>query len=158
LCSYVFVLKWFTYFIENFYIKLLSEYAVFLLGMDVSEVKNLDIPIPLINYVNLIKQKKSPYYEIVKYLLRDMEIRYRRAGVSEVVYTINPRQLQKEIEDRIRSEKVTTINICRTVLALLYGSNLRREDDFYVTTSSRGRRNYHIRVTQQTLMNLYRFL
>jgi hypothetical protein len=124
-----------------------------------SEVKKMDIPIPLINYVNLIRNKKSPYYEIVKYLLQDMKMHYKRAGqVPEVIYTINPRQLQKEIEDKIKSEKLTTINICRTILALLYGSNLRHEEDFYVTTSSRGRRNYHIRITQQTLMSLSRFI
>jgi hypothetical protein len=127
--------------------------------MGMSEVKGMDIPIPLINYVNLIRKKKSPYYDIVRYLLRDMEIHYRRAGgVPEVIYTINPRQLQKEIENKIKSEKLTTINICRTILALLYGSNLRQEKDFYVTTSSRGRRNYHIRITQQTLMSLYRLI
>jgi len=130
----------------------------FIWGMGMSEVKNLDIPIPLINYVNLIKNKKSPYYDIAKYLLRDMEMHFLKAGAPEVVYTINPRQLQREIEEKIRNEKLTTINICRTILALLYGSNLRREEDFYVTTSSRGRRNYHIRITQQTLMSLYRFI
>lgn len=127
--------------------------------MGMSEVKPVDLPIPLVNYVYLIKKKKTPYYEIVKYLLQDMEIRYRKSsGVSEVIYTVNPRQLQKEIEEKIKSEKVTTINICRTILALVYGCKLKPEKDFYVTTSSRGRRNYHIRITEQTLRMLHQFV
>ena len=74
-----------------------------------SEVKKPEIPVPIINYVDLIKNKRSPYYEIVKHLLEEMDISYRKAGVSEVMYTINPRQLQKEIEDKIKSEKLNNV-------------------------------------------------
>lgn len=125
-----------------------------------SEVRIKEIPIPLVNYVHLIKNRKSPYYEIAEYLVKDMEMRYKRANreFSEVVYTINPRVLQDEIEKKIESDKLTTVNICRTILALLYGSKLRKEDDFYVTTSSGGRRNYHIRVNSRTLNSFYGFI
>lgn len=125
-----------------------------------SEVRINEIPIPLVNYVRLIKNRKSPYYEIAMFLVKDMEIRHKRANreFSEVVYTINPRVLQDEIEKKVESDKLTTINICRTILALLYGSKLRKEDDFYVTTSSGGRRNYHIRVNTQTLNSFHRFV
>jgi hypothetical protein len=43
---------------------------------------------------------------------------YARAGRggSEVIYIINPRMLQEAIEERVKSEKVTTVNICRTIL------------------------------------------
>jgi len=44
---------------------------------------------------------------------------------------------------KVESEKSTTVNICLTILAFFYESDLREEDDFYVTTTSRGRRNYH---------------
>jgi len=124
-----------------------------------SEVHIRDIPIPLVNYIHLIKYHKTPYYDIVQHILKDMEMHYERTGRgSETVYTINPRVLQDEIEKKVESEKLTTINICRTILALFYGSELREEDDFYVTTTSRGRRNYHIKVNTHTLNLMHSFI
>lgn len=124
-----------------------------------SEVHLRDIPIPLVNYIRLIKYHKSPYYDIVQHILKDMEIHYERTGGgSETIYAINPRVLQDEIEKKVESEKLTTINICRTILALFYGSELREEDDFYVTTTSRGRRNYHVKVNTHTLNSMHRFI
>jgi len=124
-----------------------------------SEIRVGEIPIPLSNYVHLIMNRKSPYYVIVRHLLKEMEMHYTRAGqTSEVIYTINPRSLQESIEEMVRSEKVTTVNICRTILALLYSSKLREDEDFYITTTSGGRRNYHIRVNDRTLHLLSRFL
>ena len=84
---------------------------------------------------------------------------YEKVGQgSEVIYTINPRVLQEEIEKRVRDEKLTTVNVCRTILALLHGSKLREEKDFYVTTTSSGRRNYNIRVNERTLSSMSRLL
>jgi len=124
----------------------------------VSEVHR-EIPIPVVNYVHLIRSRKSPYYDIVEFLLKDMEMHYSKVGQgSEVVYTINPRMLQEEIEKRVKNEKLTTVNVCRTILALFYGSRLNEEKDFYVTTTSSGRRNYHIKVNNRTLNSMSRFL
>ncbi len=118
-----------------------------------------EIPIPLVNYVNLIKNHKSPYYDIVRFLAREMEMHYQRSGQrSETVYTINPRMLQGEIEKRVEDEKLTTVNVCRTILALLYGAQLNQEKDFFVTTTSSGRRNYHVRVNEYTLTSMSRML
>lgn len=123
------------------------------------EVRIRDIPIPLANYVRLIKYRESPYYDVVKHVLKDMEMHYKKAEQhSEIIYTINPRVLQDEIEDKVESEKLTTVNICRTILALVYGSKLRKEEDFYATTTSHGRRNYHIKVTDRTLNSMLRFV
>ena len=123
------------------------------------EVHIGDIPIPLVNYIRLIKYHKSPYYDIVQHILSEMETHYEVAGHgSEIIYAINPRVLQEEIEKKVESEKLTTVNICRTILALFYGSDLREEDDFYVTTTSRGRRNYHIKVNTRTLNSMHRFI
>jgi len=123
------------------------------------EIHISDIPIPLVNYIHLIKYHKAPYYDIVQHILKDMEMHYERTGRgSETVYTINPRVLQDEIEKKVQNEKLTTINICRTVLALFYGSELREEDDFYITTTSRGRRNYHIKINTRTLNSVHRFI
>jgi len=125
----------------------------------VSELHLRDIPIPLVNYVHLIRTRKSPYYDIVRFLLKDMEMHYSKMGQgSEIVYTVNPRILHEEIEKRIKDEKLTRVNVCRTILALLYGSKLSEEKDFYVTTTSSGRRNYHIKINTYTLTSMSRFL
>jgi len=113
-----------------------------------------EIPVPLVNYVGLIRKRKSPYYEIVEYLLKEMEIRFNSSEASEITYTINPRILQEEIEKSVRDEKLTTINTCRTVLAMLHGAKLEDEKDFFVTTTSSGRRNYHIKVNDRTLNSI----
>ncbi len=123
-----------------------------------SEVHIGDIPIPLVNYIRLIKYHKSPYYDIVQHILKDMEIHYERTRRgSETINTINPRVLQDEIEKKVESEKITTINIRRTILALFYGSELH-EDNFYVTTTSRVRRNYHVKVNTHTLNSIHTFV
>lgn len=119
--------------------------------MSVSEIRIGEIPIPIINYLHLIKNRQSPYYDIIQFLLKEMEMRYLKEGQSEVIYAINPRALQEEIKKKIKSDKVTTVNVCRTILAFLYGSKLREEEDFYTTTTSGGRTNYHIKINQRTL-------
>jgi regulator of PEP synthase PpsR (kinase-PPPase family) len=125
----------------------------------VSEIHGNGIPIPLVNYVELIRNRKSPYYDIVQFLLKEMEMHHSRMGQSsEVVYTINPRVLQEEIEKVVKDEKLTTVNVCRTILALLYGSKLSEQNDFYVTTTSGGRRNYHVKINNHTLSSMSRFL
>ena len=117
-----------------------------------------EIPIPLINYVYLIKNRKSPYYDLVQFLLKEMEMRYLKSGQSEVIYTINRRVLQEEIEKKIKSDKLTNINICRTTLAFLYASGAKEEKDFYVTTTGGGKRNYHIVLNKNTLNSFTRLL
>lgn len=112
------------------------------------------IPIPLSNYLNLIERKKSPYYDLVLYILADMERTFKKGPHANVIYSINPRRLKEEMEAEISSEKLTSINIGRTILALLYGSNLRKGEDYYVTTSSGGRRNYHVKVNRSVLSRL----
>lgn len=123
-----------------------------------SELQGHEIPIPLANYLQLIKNRKSPYYDIVQFILKEMEMHLKEGQTSEVVYTINPRILQEEIEKRIRNEKLTTVNVCRTVLALMYGSRLDEEKDFYITTTSGGRRNYHVKINDRTLNLMTRFV
>ena len=117
-----------------------------------SEVRQ--IPIPLINYLNLIEKKKSPYYDLIQYIISDMEKRFQTRDHNGMIYAINPRRLREEIEHEISSEKLTSINISRTILALLYGSKLKKDKDYYVTTSSGGRKNYHIKVNSSILSSL----
>jgi hypothetical protein len=124
------------------------------------EIRDIgDIPVPLVNYVNLIRQRKSPYYEIVEFLMKDMEMHFYRIGQgSEAIYAINPRTLQEQIEKKVRDEKLTSVNVCRTVLAMLHGAELNEEKDYFVTTTSSGRRNYHIKVNPRTLNQMSRLL
>ncbi len=117
-----------------------------------SEVQQ--IPIPLSNYLGLIERKQSPYYDLLLYILADLERTYKNAPQNGTIYTINPRQLKEEVARKISSNKLTPINISRTVLALMYGSKLRKDEDYYVTTSSGGRKNYHIKVTPTVLSSL----
>lgn len=129
-----------------------------------SEIKRPELPIPLANYFRLLKQRKSPYYDIIQHLLKEMEIHYEiskgNQNYSEVIYSINPRVLQEELEKKIEEnrEKLTTLNICRTILAFLYGSRLREGKDFYVTTTSGGRRNYHVILNTKNLNLMSRFV
>ena len=117
-----------------------------------------EIPVPLVNYVELIRNRRSPYYNIVQFILKDLEIHFANASQGESVYTINPRILQEEIEKKVEDDKLTTVNVCRTILALLYGSKLSEERDFYITTTSSGRRNYHIKVNERTMRSMTRML
>ncbi len=117
------------------------------------------IPIPIINYLHLIERKQSPYYDLILYVLSDMERNLKEAHLNHgIIYTINPRQLKEEIQKKIPGKKLTPINISRTILALLYGSDLRKGEDYYSTTSSGGRKNYHIKITKSNLSLLRTYL
>ena len=113
-----------------------------------------EIPIPLANYLRLIERKRSPYYDLVEYLIADMERAQKKASKHGVIYSINPRRQKEEIDEKIPDEKLTPINISRTILAMLYGSKLEKDEDYYVTTSSGGRKNYHIKVSPSILSTL----
>jgi hypothetical protein len=132
--------------------KLKSTPKTYILGEVVSEIQQ--IPIPLSNYLNLIDRKQSPYYDLILYLLSDIERTYATAPRNGAIYMINPRKLKEKITKKIPSNKLTTINISRTVLAFMLGSKLQKDEDYYVTTSSGGRKNYHIKVTSTVLSSL----
>lgn len=118
-----------------------------------------EIPFPLINYIYLIINKKPPYYDIIRHIVKEMELRYQQTGKSEIVYTINPRMLSEEIKTLVQNEeKLTSRNICLTLLALCHLCKLREEKDFYVTTTSSGRPNYHFKVNQKILNSFSRIL
>jgi len=116
--------------------------------------KDNEIPVPIVNYLYLIRERRSPYYEIVEFLMKDMEMHHhnsQKLGNSETVYAINPRMLHEEIEKKVHDEKLTSVNVCRTILAMLHGAELNEEKDYFVSTTSSGRKNYHIIVNTRTL-------
>ena len=112
------------------------------------------IPIPIANYLGLIERKQSPWYDLYLFILADIERTQNNAPYSGSIYTINPRQLKEDVKRKIPNDKLTPINISRTFLALMYGSRLKKNEDYYVTTSSGGRKNYHIRVTPSVVSSL----
>ena len=116
-----------------------------------------EIPIPILNYINLIKERRPPYYDCIKYIVLEMEKHLERNGGSEIIYTINPRRLEKEISERIKSEKLTSMNIARTIQALFYGSRLEYGEEWFRSTSRRGRKNYHVKVNYSTIHTLKSF-
>lgn len=122
------------------------------MGKEMPEL--FEVPIPLANYLRLIERKRSPYYDLVEYLINDMERAHKKAPRQSIIYAINPRRLKEEIDEKIPDDKLTPINISRTVLAMLYGSKLEKDEDYYVTTSSGGRKNYHIKLNNSILSNL----
>jgi len=118
-----------------------------------------ELPIPLSNYLHLIRERKTPYYDVLRYVIADMEKYYVALEYPvDVIYTINPRQLQQRMEEKIPSNKLTTLNITRVILATVHGSKLRKDEDYYITKSSGGRRNYHIKLNPTVLAALRRNL
>lgn len=114
-----------------------------------------ELPIPFANYLYLIRKRKSPYYDLLRYVIADMERHYVTLEFpAEAIYTINLRQLQKEVAEKMPSDKLTTMNIARVILTALYGSKLRKDEDYYITKSSGGRRNYHIKLNSTVLSAL----
>jgi hypothetical protein len=88
-----------------------------------------------------------------------MEMHYQKSGQgSETVYVINPRILQEGLEKKIKNEKLTTINVCRSILATLQGSNLKEDEDYFVTTTTHGRKQYHVKANSRTIDSMSRFL
>lgn len=109
---------------------------------------------PFSNYFNLILEKRKPYYDLIKYIVDDMEKMYVRLEYGETIYAINPKRLREEIEQVIPYSELSVRNICRTILAALYGSNLRKDEEYYVTITRGGRRNYHIKVNSSVISKL----
>jgi len=103
------------------------------------------LPMPLCNYQGLIKRRVKPYYDIVMYLLREMDNRYKLER-REFVYAPDIR----EMEERVQNEKLTRTNIIRSIKAWIKTAGLS-DDEFYVTTTGNGGKNYHIRVNERTL-------
>lgn len=125
--------------------------------MKYSEVKTPDserlVPLPLfINIMNRIKEKKSPHYDAVKYILDDMEIHLIKSGLPVTIYAINPRLLEKEIEQKIESEKKLSVRgVSYLARSFLSYSPLKKDKDYWVSTTSGGKTNYHVKVDSNVL-------
>jgi len=94
----------------------------------------------VLNYLRLIRERQYPYYLIVKRLLDDAEAYYKERTPAEIIYTINPKWLHRELDEEIKHEKLTVKNISRVIQAFLTEEKI----EYYTTTSSGGCKSYHI--------------
>ena len=109
-----------------------------------------ETPRIVINYLRLIRERQYPYYLIAKRLVDDMEAYYKPRSPAEVIYTLNPKWLYSELDPEIKHEKLTIKNISRTIRAFLTGKKL----DYYTTTTSGGRKSYHVALNPQVVRRL----
>jgi hypothetical protein len=102
------------------------------------------VPNPLKIYINLLRERREPYYTIAKFVLSEALKEYNS---GKLVYSINPRLIEQQLKEKIREEyksKFTRRNISRCILALFYGNKRLKEEDYYATVTVRGRKNYHV--------------
>jgi len=141
---------------------------------ELSEFEINKIPLPFRSYARLLIEKRSPYFDVVDFLLKEFEFHYKKAGQSQIVYMINPRLLAKQVELLVEAkqdakqlepsvadeyrEKLTSKNVCNTILAFFHicekKGKLKKGEDFYATTVTSGRKNYHVKIDGKTL-NVY---
>jgi hypothetical protein len=109
-----------------------------------------ETPRIVLNYLRLIREREYPYYMIAKRLVDDMEAYYQPRSPAEVIYTLNPKWLYKKLDPEIKHEKLTIMNVGRIIRAFLSGKKL----DYYTTTSTGGRKSYHVALNVQVIKAL----
>jgi len=108
-----------------------------------------ELPNPIANYWNLVKNRRSPYYDWLQHIIKNAES-FKEEYPDQTFYLINTRELVKKIEKENPDEKLSTVNLSRTILAILQGSKELKEGkdkDYYDTATSGGKRNYHIKIS-----------
>ena len=117
--------------------------------------KTEKIPFQIIIYLNLIKKKKSPYYDVACHIVKEMEkTQKRHQELYDMFYVINAKKLEREISKKLSDEKLTRTNVSRTLLAVLHGSKLKKGDEYYITIRRGGGKNYHIKLNRKVLAKL----
>jgi len=109
-----------------------------------------ETPRIVVNYLRLIKERQYPYYLVAKRLVDDMEAYYKPRSPAEIIYTLNPKWLYNEWGPEIKHEKFTIKNISRIIRAFLTGKRM----DYYTTTTSGGRKSYHVALNPQAFERL----
>ncbi len=105
---------------------------------------------PVRIYLRLIVEGRSPYVDVVKHLLEDLETHMNQTGyVSDSVYTINLKRLQQELEVR-NGLKMSPHSIGRTLRAFFWKTGLREGEEYYVSKSGRLSARYHLLLTDRT--------
>lgn len=114
-------------------------------------------------YLNLIKKKKSPYYDIACHLIKEMEkTQKQNRELYNITYVVNAKKLEKELTQKISKikakKRLTATNIARTILAIIKGGSLQEGEEYHITIRKGGGKNYHIKINQETLGKLKTFV
>lgn len=105
---------------------------------------------PIKIYLRLIVEGRSPYVDVVRHLLQDLETHINQTGyVSDSIYTINPKRLQQELEVR-NGLKMSPHSIGRTLRAFFWKTGLREGEEYYVSKSGRLAARYHLLLSDRT--------
>lgn len=104
----------------------------------------------VVNYLRTIREKEYPNYMIAKRLIDDTEAYYKERSREEIIYTLNPRWLHRELGKEIKHEKVTVRNISRIIRGFLATRKLR----YYTTTTQGGCLVYHVELNPQVVQEL----
>lgn len=106
-----------------------------------------ETPRIVLNYLRLIRERQHPYYLIAKRFVDDAAAYYQPRSPAEVIYTINPKWLHRELDEEVKHEKLTVKNISRVIQAFLTGKKL----EYYTTTGTGGCKSYHIDLNPQVV-------
>ena len=105
---------------------------------------------PIKIYLRLIVEGRSPYVDVVRHLLQDLETHINQTGyVSDSIYTINLKRLQQELEVR-NGLKMSPHSIGRTLRAFFWKTGLREGEEYYVSKSGRLAARYHLLLSDRT--------
>lgn len=105
---------------------------------------------PIRIYLRLIVEGRSPYVDVVKVVLQDLETYMNQKGyVSDSIYTINLKRLQQELEVK-GGLKMSPHSIGRVLRAFFWKTGLREGEEYYVSKSGRLAARYHVHMTERT--------
>jgi len=104
------------------------------------------------SYIRQMKEGKSPYPEIVKYLMLEWSQNYKRGESSETRLMINPRKIQKDLEKKLDKKyrsRLRSTNIAHCIKAILLGANIEEDqykigEGFFTTTGYGGLRSIKV--------------
>lgn len=109
-----------------------------------------ETPRIVLNYLQSLRERRYPYYLILKWFADDAEAYYKKRSPAEVIYTLNPKWLHRELNKEIIHEKLTVKNISCMIRAFL----TRKKLEYYTTTTSSGCKSYHIVLNPQVVKQL----
>jgi len=106
-----------------------------------------ETPRIVLNYLRLLRERQYPYFLITKRFVDDVEAYYTPRSPAEVIYTLNPKWLHRELDKEVKHEKLSVRNISRIIKAFLNGKKV----EYYTTTVSSGCKSYHIELNPQVV-------
>ncbi|MGA3020501.1 MAG: hypothetical protein ABSD68_00950 [Candidatus Micrarchaeales archaeon] len=119
---------------------------------------------PMREYIGLLKRKEEPYITIAMLFRDEMRDAYeerKRLCLGKLTEDphlyLNPRFFSGKIRDQIIDDKMTVVNVCRTIWAVLLGSGFEENKDFF-TRGSSGKTTYDVVSNQETISAVNNFL